>query len=95
MRLKIGRTDKDFLSARNTLTQRTFGPECSGSVCMDLSNMKDGDVAGFGLLQKKYGLVGVKFENGEKKVFMETVNADVPVEIESVPIKQDKLKFNT
>jgi beta-xylosidase len=91
LRLINGRTDENFLGTRNTLTQRTFGPECSGSTFIDLSEMKEGDVAGLGLLQKKYGLVGVKFENGEKKVFMETVNADVPVEIESIPLKKEKI----
>ena len=46
LRLTTGRTDADFVSARNSLTQRTFGPQCSGTVAMDVSNMKDGDFAG-------------------------------------------------
>ena len=31
---------------------------------MDVSNMKEGDFAGLALLQKKYGFVGVMYENG-------------------------------
>ncbi len=66
LRLTTGRVDADFLSARNTLTQRTFGPECSGTTAIDVSNMKDGDFAGLALLQKQYGLVGVKMAGGTK-----------------------------
>ncbi len=91
LRLKTGRIDKNFLDARNTLTQRTIGPKCSGSTLIDISNMKEGDFAGLALLQKKYGLVGVKLENGKKQIVMETVNDDVPVVIESIPINKDKL----
>ena len=28
------------------MTQRTYGPQCSGSIAVDISNMKDGDYAG-------------------------------------------------
>ena len=31
--------------------------------------MKDGDFAGLALLQRRYGLVGVKAENGKKYIF--------------------------
>lgn len=74
LRLETGRSDTTFLSARNTLTQRTIGPQCSGSASLDVSNMKDGDIAGLGLLQKKYGLIGVRCENGKKSVVV--VNAE-------------------
>src|SRR3954463_15038335 len=57
LRLTNGRIDTNFLMARNSLTQRTIGPVSSGAVSLDVSNMKDGDFAGLGLLQKNYGLV--------------------------------------
>lgn len=66
LRLTTGRLSKSFVEAKNTLTQRTFGPECSGEIAIDVSKMKDGDVTGLGLLQQKYGIVGVKMENGKK-----------------------------
>ncbi|MDU1893076.1 MAG: glycoside hydrolase 43 family protein [Dysgonomonas sp.] len=69
LRLTTFRTDESFLNAKNTLTQRTFGPECSGVVAMDVSKMKDGDLAGLSLFQRRYGLVGVKMENGKKYIF--------------------------
>ncbi|GAB3819074.1 hypothetical protein GCM10028895_17000 [Pontibacter rugosus] len=41
LRLKTGRVDKGFLQARNTLTQRTIGPESAGATAIDVSNMKE------------------------------------------------------
>lgn len=69
LRLKTFRLDKGFLQAKNTLTQRTFGPQCSGEIAIDISKMKDGDFAGLGLLQERYGVVGIKMENGKKFIF--------------------------
>lgn len=37
--LKTGRIDTSFLLARNTLTQRTIGPVCSGSVSLEVSHI--------------------------------------------------------
>jgi beta-xylosidase len=88
LRLTTGRIDTVFVSAINTLTQRTFGPECSGSTSIDLSNMKDGDFAGLALLQRKYGLVGVKFNNGAKSIVMVNSQSGKPVEVQSVPLTQ-------
>jgi beta-xylosidase len=70
LRLTTGRTNEHFLAARNTLTQRTLGPECSGVTAVDISHLKDGDFAGLALLQAQYGLVGVKAEGGTNFVVM-------------------------
>ena len=50
--------------------------------------MKEGDFAGLALLQKKYGFVGVKYENGVKKIVMVSAQADKPEEVESLPLNQ-------
>lgn len=103
LRLTTGRVDSDVLQARNTLTQRTFGPVSSASTKVDVTNMKDGDYTGIIALQRRYGFVGVKMENGEKSIVMCTVRSDqprqrgrrnqssVPVEVESVPLTQSTL----
>jgi beta-xylosidase len=91
LRLTTGRVDTDFLSARNTLTQRTFGPECSGTAALDFSNMKEGDFAGLALLQKNYGLVGVKVDGGTNFIVMEKAGAGSPVETERVALSQTKV----
>jgi beta-xylosidase len=89
LRLKTGRIDTSFVLARNTLTQRTIGPESSGMTSLDISNMKEGDFAGLGLLQKNYGLVGVKVAKGSKSIVMVSANTGKPIEIEQIPLKQN------
>lgn len=89
MRITTGRVDTSFYLARNTLTQRTIGPECTGSTLVDLSNMKDGDIAGLALLQRKYGLLGVKCEDGEKTLVMIHADSGKSVEAEKIPLKQN------
>jgi beta-xylosidase len=87
LRLTAGRVDADFLSARNTLTQRTFGPECSGTTAMDVSNLKDGDFAGLALLQKHYGLIGVTAEGGTNYIVMISAESGSPIEVARVPLE--------
>jgi beta-xylosidase len=86
LRLTTGRTDPHFLAARNTLTQRTIGPESSGATAVDLGNMKDGDFAGLALLQRQYGLVGVKSDGGTNFVVMVSAQSNSPVEVARVPV---------
>ncbi len=88
LRLTTGRTDTLFVQARNTLTQRTFGPQCYGSTSIDVSGMKDGDFAGLALLQRKFGLVGVKFENGVKSIVMVNAQSGQPLEEQRVSLIQ-------
>jgi beta-xylosidase len=93
MRLKTGRTDTSFLLAKNTLTQRTIGPVCSGSTSIDVSNMKDGDFAGLCLLQKNYGIVGVRVEGDKKTIVMINATGGKPVETQTIPLNQNKIYF--
>ncbi len=88
LRLKTGRTDTSFVMARNTLTQRTVGPESTGATLLDASNLKPGDFAGLSLLQKNYGLVGVKAEAGGKSIVMVSASSGKPVEMQRVPLGQ-------
>jgi beta-xylosidase len=88
LRLTTGRIDADFLQARNSLTQRTFGPKCSGTISIDVSNMKDGDFAGLAVLQKKFGLVGVKMSGTSKSIVMVSAQSDAPEELEEVLLDQ-------
>ena len=88
LRLKTGRIDTDFFQARNTLTQRTIGPTCTGSTLLDVSKMKEGDFAGLCAFQKKYGQVGVKVENGQKSIVMVSSSSGEPVEVQKIPLTQ-------
>ncbi|MCU4165778.1 family 43 glycosylhydrolase [Carboxylicivirga caseinilyticus] len=91
LRLKTGMVVNDFELAKNTLTQRTIGPICSGSTLIEIANMKEGDFAGLALLQQKYGLVGVKYDDGEKRIVMVSAQNDKPVEMEKIPLNQQKV----
>ncbi|MEZ7865911.1 MAG: glycoside hydrolase 43 family protein [Paludibacteraceae bacterium] len=93
LRLTTGRIDNDILSAKNTLTQRTIGPTCVGETKINVSKMKEGDVAGLMLLQAKYGYAGVKFENGKKYVVMVNAGDDKPEEVERILLKGKKVYF--
>jgi beta-xylosidase len=93
LRLKTARIDSSFVQAKNTLTQRTIGPVCSGSISLDVSKMKEGDIAGLSLLQKEYGFIAVKIENGSRKIVMIEAAKGLPKEMASVPLNQDKVYF--
>ena len=95
LRLKTGDIVKTVTEARNTLTQRTFGPECSGYIKLDTANMKDGDVAGLAAFAEKYGFVGVKAENGKKFLAMVKYEDNEifkrEFEVRRVPLEQDEV----
>jgi len=93
LRLKTGRIDTSFLLARNSLTQRTIGPVCSGITSLDVSKMKDGDFAGLGLLQKQFGLVGVRIDGSSKTIVMINASTGKPVEATSIPLNQTIVFF--
>lgn len=93
LRLKTGRIDTSFLQARNTLTQRTIGPLCTGSISLDVSNMKDGDFAGLALLQKNYGLAGVKVEGSKKSIVMINAGTGQAETVATIPLDQNTIFF--
>lgn len=54
--------------ARNTLSQRTFGPRQSAETKLDISGMKDGDVAGLAAYNRDFSYVAVKRVGGVSTV---------------------------
>lgn len=71
LRLRNKTLATNILDARNTLTQRTEGPSCSGVIKLDATGMKAGDYAGLSAFQFKYGNVGVYVaDDGSKKIYM-------------------------
>ena len=91
LRLSTGRLDTSLLSARNTLTQRTFGPISSATTELDVANMQDGDCAGLALLQAHFGWVGIKYANGLKSIVMINAQSGVPVETAHVPLSTNTI----
>lgn len=77
LRLKTGHQASSVEYARNTLTQRTEGPACSGSVLLDTTGMKPGDHAGLVALSSQFGTVGVQVgESGEHCVVVTVKGED-------------------
>jgi len=93
LRLKTGRLDTSFLTARNSITQRTIGPVCTGIISLDVSNMKDGDFAGLALLQKNYGLAGVKLNGKNKSIIMINAGTGIAEEVATIPLHQTTVFF--
>ena len=50
----------DFWTARNTLTQRTVGPESTATAELDPAGLQEGDVAGLALLNFPYAWIGIR-----------------------------------
>jgi arabinoxylan arabinofuranohydrolase len=87
MRLKTGKVVESIFQARNTLSQRTEGPKCSGVISLDVTNMKDGDIAGLGAYCSEPGLISVMME-GDKKFLVMT---DRGTEKERVELNKKKV----
>jgi beta-xylosidase len=93
LRLTTARVDPNVEQARNTLTQRTFGPTCSATTCVDVSHLKPGDTAGLITLLESYGYVGVKATDTGRAIVMTRADKPKPVELASVPLTQDTVYF--
>jgi len=80
-------TDKvcrELTMAHNTLTQRMKLPSCAGEVTIDVSDLKDGDIAGLAAFQGAYCFVGVMRENGKNyAVFGEAMTEEEKKEAEA------------
>lgn len=84
LRLKTSRIVNSIYDAPNTLSQRMEGPESTGIVKLDLSGMKEGDVAGFAAFNGSSTLLSVKHEKGKKTLIKH--NSEVNFEGENKKI---------
>lgn len=69
MRLRASQASS-LKTARNTLTQRVQGPSSEGTVELDVSQLKTGNVAGFGIFEFPYAYVAVQQESDSKRIVM-------------------------
>ena len=75
LRLMTASVTNDFKMARNTLTQRPFAKRDQtiptiATAKIDISKMKDGDIAGLAILQDPYAYIGVKQNKESKYIIM-------------------------
>lgn len=84
LRLHTANVTSELRHARNSLTQRIMGLNAEGStrntnsygtICMDVSGMMEGDVAGLAVFQDPYSLIGVTVRNGEKHIVYQTARS--------------------
>lgn len=100
LRLKTARVVDNLFVAPNTITQRMTAPECTGTVCLNLSKMKDGDRCGFAAFNGDSGILTVS-KQGKKKVLTLTEEHSVFKEprnidhVESKVLAEVPLKVNT
>jgi len=68
--LQTATVTDDLYAARNTLTHRNIGPQSTGTVQLDVSGMKDGDVTGLALLRNASAYVALRKSAGTLSVVM-------------------------
>lgn len=91
LRLTTTHVTPGLLGARNSLTQRVFGPQSSASVAIETANMKDGDYAGLAALQAKYGFVGVSRSANAQAIVMISAATGTAQELARVPLTQTRV----
>lgn len=91
LRLTTGRVDAQVVGTKNVLTQRSFGPKSSGRVALDVSGLKDGDVAGLVALQYGYGYVAVKKTGSTNSVVMVNASGGTPSEVATAPLSGSRV----
>lgn len=70
LRLKTGKVVDNLKLARNTLTQRPFGPASTGTAEFYISHLKEGDIAGLAIFQDPYAYIAVQQKDGKKRLVM-------------------------
>jgi hypothetical protein len=75
LRLKTVNVTDSLHLAKNTLTQRILGypndlEHSYGTIKLEIDSMMEGDIAGLAVFQDPYAYIGVKMENGQKKLVM-------------------------
>lgn len=93
LRLTNGQIAAGLMDARNTLTQRTSESACSFFVELDAKGMKDGDYAGLCAFQSKYGQIGVKCCETEKKIVVTKRDEQKNITEEEAPFTGDRAFF--
>ena len=101
LRLKTSRVVENIFLAPNTLTQRMEGLISQGTIGLNVSKMKEGDVAGLSSFCGDAGLLSVVKEGENKFLLLSSngiildnnkkVTGEKRIELERVPLKKDKV----
>jgi len=102
LRLTTGQLATGLADARNTLTQRTFGPQCTSTVLLDASGLQPGDFAGISAFQSNRADIGLRRTGAGLELYalqeMPQRNPDrttsrVQREVLSVPAAQETVQL--
>ena len=88
-RITTSRVDANVEQAKNTLTQRTFGPTSYATTTLDASGMNVGDHAGLVVLMADYGYIAVEKTDAGRDIVMVRAENRQPVEVARKPIDAD------
>jgi len=96
LRLTTNKVTANFREARNTLTQRPFANydqsvPTTATTQIDVSHMKEGDLAGLAIFQDPYAFIAVKQKKNVRKIMM--VNNGK--EIDSVSVNASSIYLRT
>lgn len=91
LRLSTGRPKRRFVEAQNTLTQRTFGPRSSAATMLDASGLRDGDLAGLGILMEHHAFVGVTKDGDRASIVMVATRDGEESELVRIPLEVDRV----
>lgn len=72
LRLKTSQVADNIYLARNTISQRMEGPKSRAIIDLDISKMKDGDIAGLAAFNGDSGLLSVEKDGTDKYLTMST-----------------------
>lgn len=70
LRLKTAKIVNSLPAARNTLTQRMFGPYATAAAEFEIGKMINGDICGLGVLQYPYAYIGIAMKNNHRQLMM-------------------------
>lgn len=92
LRLTTDRTVESVLHSVNTLTQRTFGPQCAMDVSVDGSTLNPGDFAGLCALQGMFGQIGLTRDESGYALSVITNDGET-AERARIPWQKDSARF--
>ncbi|WP_211481691.1 glycoside hydrolase family 43 protein [Arachidicoccus rhizosphaerae] len=92
LRLKTSRVVNNLYLAPNTISQRMFGPKSTAAVKIDLTHMKNGDVAGFAAFNGSSGLLEVKMNGNQKLLSMKEEVVELSEKRKAVLSVDEKVK---
>lgn len=79
---------KDFVSARNTLTQMQYGPASEATTRLDVRGLADGQRAGLSMFGRAPSFIAVAQEGGRRRIVTASAGVETPGPAVTAPVVQ-------